>query len=47
VTDKGSQKLVSLRHSLSIPFKKVMSMVRPQRNPTSEPVEVRMQFILA
>jgi SM-20-related protein len=42
VTDKGSQKLVSLRHSLSIPFKKVMSMVRPQRNPTSEPVEVRM-----
>jgi SM-20-related protein len=33
VTDKGSQKLVALRHSLSIPFKKVMSMVRPQREP--------------
>ena len=30
VTDKNSQKLVALRHTLSIPFKKVMSMVRPQ-----------------
>ena len=30
VTDRGNQKLVMLRHHLSIPFKKVMSMVRPQ-----------------
>lgn len=30
VTDKSSQKLVALRHTLSIPFKKVMSIVRPQ-----------------
>ena len=31
VTDKTNQKLVMLRHHLSIPFKKVMSLVRPQR----------------
>lgn len=36
VTDKSSQKLVALRHTLSIPFKKVMSMVRPQQ--AKEPV---------
>lgn len=33
VTDKGNQKLVMLRHHFSIPFKKVMSLVRPQRTP--------------
>jgi len=32
VTDKSSQKLVALRHTLSIPFKKVMSMVRNARS---------------
>jgi len=31
VTDKGSQRLVTLRHHISIPFKKVMSLVRPQK----------------
>lgn len=33
VTDKGNQKLVMLRHHFSIPFKKVMSLVRPQPTP--------------
>lgn len=33
VTDKGNQKLVMLRHHFSIPFKKVMSLMRPQRTP--------------
>lgn len=31
VTDKGNQKLVMLRHHFSIPFKKVMALVRPHR----------------
>lgn len=31
VTDKGNQRLVMLRHHFSIPFKKVMALVRPQR----------------
>jgi len=37
VTDKGNQKLVMLRHHFSIPFKKVMSLMRPQ--PREQPAE--------